>query len=82
VAGRLDGLLLANEGKAARDRLPLIRLSEESRGLGCDGSYDAVWGHTKVWLAAQLLHLVGHRGPRPSTGKPLFRGFAEVLLPA
>jgi hypothetical protein len=35
-------LLLANEGKAARERLTLIRLFEELRGLGYDGGYDAV----------------------------------------
>ena len=31
---QLDELLLANEGKAARERLTLIRLFEELRGLG------------------------------------------------
>ena len=31
---RLDQVLLANEGKAARERLTLIRLFEELRGLG------------------------------------------------
>jgi transposase len=35
-------LLLANEGKASRERLTLIRLFEELRGLGYDGGYDAV----------------------------------------
>ena len=34
--------LLANEGKAARERLTLIRVFEELRGLGYDGGYDAV----------------------------------------
>ena len=32
--GQLDGLLLANEGKAARERLTLIRIFEELRSLG------------------------------------------------
>ena len=31
---QLDGLLLANEGKAARERLTLIRIFEELRALG------------------------------------------------
>jgi hypothetical protein len=31
---RLDGLLLANEEKAARERLTLIRVFDELRGLG------------------------------------------------
>jgi hypothetical protein len=35
-------LLLANEGKASRERLTLIRLFEELRALGYDGGYDAV----------------------------------------
>ena len=39
---KLDQLLLANEGKASRERLTLIRLFEELRELGYDGGYDAV----------------------------------------
>ena len=39
---QLDELLLANEGKAARERLTLIRIFEELRGLGYEGRYDAV----------------------------------------
>src|ERR1700723_2015299 len=39
---KLDQLLLANEGKTSRERLTLIRLFEELRGLGYDGGYDAV----------------------------------------
>ena len=37
----LDQLLLTNEGKAARERLTLIRLFEELRGIGYGGGYDA-----------------------------------------
>ena len=40
--GRLDALLLENEDKPSRERLTLIRLYEELRGVGYDGSYDAV----------------------------------------
>jgi hypothetical protein len=40
--GQLDGLLLANEGRSARERLTLIRIFEELRALGYEGSYDAV----------------------------------------
>src|SRR6202521_4977934 len=47
--GQLDGLLLANEGKAARERLTLIRIFEELRGLGYEGSYDAVRRYAKAW---------------------------------
>src|SRR4051794_4589267 len=38
---KLDQLLLANEGKASRERLTLIRLFEELRGCGYEGGYDA-----------------------------------------
>ena len=46
---RLDALLLANDGKAARERLTLIRLFETLRGLGYDGSYDAVRRYARSW---------------------------------
>src|SRR5438128_7853330 len=46
---QLDALLLANEGKAARERLTLIRIFEELRGLGYEGSYDAVRRYAKKW---------------------------------
>jgi transposase len=39
---QLDELLLANEDKAARERLTLIRLFEELRNRGYGGGYDAV----------------------------------------
>jgi hypothetical protein len=38
----LDAMLLVNEGKAARERLTLIRIFEELRGLGYEGGYDSV----------------------------------------
>jgi hypothetical protein len=47
---QLDGL--ANEGKAARKRLSLIRFYEELRGLGYDGGYDAVRRYAKAWRVA------------------------------
>src|SRR4051794_22584200 len=46
---QLDALLLANEAKAARERLTLIRMFEELRGLGYEGSYDAVRRYAKKW---------------------------------
>ena len=45
----LDELLLANESKAPRERLTLIRLFETLRGLGYGGSYDAVRRYARTW---------------------------------
>src|SRR5215468_2990612 len=45
----LDQLLLANEAKTSRERLTLIRIYEELRGRGYDGSYDAVRRYAKRW---------------------------------
>lgn len=39
---RLDDLLAENETKPSRERLTWIRLFEELRELGCEGSYDTV----------------------------------------
>jgi transposase len=50
---RLDGLLLANEEKPARERLTLIRVFEELRRLGYEGGYDAVRRYARVWRAAR-----------------------------
>src|SRR6201746_2183217 len=46
---KLDQLLLANEGKASRERLTLIRLFEELRGCGFGGGYDAVRRYARRW---------------------------------
>ncbi|MBN9023900.1 MAG: IS21 family transposase [Rhizobiales bacterium] len=45
----LDRLLAGNEAKPARERLTLIRLFEELRGLGYDGGYDAVRRYARGW---------------------------------
>ena len=46
---RLDLLLLENDGKPARERLTLIRVFEELRGLGYEGGYDAVRRYARAW---------------------------------
>src|SRR5271168_2990388 len=46
---RLDGLLTANEAKPHRERLTLIRVFEELRGLGYEGGYDAVRRYARGW---------------------------------
>jgi hypothetical protein len=45
---RLRVFVLANESKAAREYLTLIRVFEELRALGYDGSHDAVQRYTKA----------------------------------
>src|SRR5947209_626115 len=46
---RLDELLTANEAKASRERLTLIRVFEALRGLGYEGGYDAVRRYARTW---------------------------------
>ena len=45
----LDQLLKANEGKAHRERLTLIRIFEALRGQGYGGGYDAVRRYARSW---------------------------------
>ena len=48
---QLEGVLLASAGKPARERLTLIRIFEELRAVGYEGSYDAVRRYAKRWRA-------------------------------
>src|SRR5271169_6851464 len=50
---QLDEMLLANEGKPGRERLTLIRVFEELRGLGYEGGYDSVRRYAKAWRVAR-----------------------------
>jgi transposase len=50
----LDRILAGNEAKAARERLTLIRVFEELRGLGYDGGYDAVRRYARSWRQDQV----------------------------
>src|SRR5260370_7574187 len=45
----LDRMLASNEAKPSRERLTLIRIFEALRGLGYEGSYDAVRRYAKRW---------------------------------
>ena len=45
----IERFLAANEGKLSRERLTLIRIYEELRALGYDGSYDAIRRYAKGW---------------------------------
>lgn len=49
----LGRLLMANEGKPARERLTLIWIFEELRGRGYEGSYDAVRRYARGWRREQ-----------------------------
>ena len=51
-APELDELLAANAAKSAREQLTLIRIFEELRGLGYQGSYDAIRRYARKWRAA------------------------------
>lgn len=46
---QVDQFLQANEGKQSRERLTLIRIYEELRTLGFEGSYDSVRRYAKAW---------------------------------
>jgi hypothetical protein len=46
---RLDQILSANANKPSRERLTLIRIFEELRGLGYEGGYDAVRRYARAW---------------------------------
>ena len=47
--GQLEQFLSSNAGKPSRERLTLIRIFEELRGLGYEGGYDAVRRFAKAW---------------------------------
>ena len=49
----LDSLLSANAKAPRRDRLTLIRIYEDLRNRGYDGSYDAVRRYAAKWRKAQ-----------------------------
>src|SRR5262245_26211751 len=50
--GELDRLLGANAEAPARERLTLVRIFEELRALGYEGSYDAVRRYANAWAKA------------------------------
>ena len=49
----LDRMLAANEARPSRERLTLIRIFEELRGLGYAGGYDAVRRYARGWQREQ-----------------------------
>src|SRR6202142_2819143 len=57
-SAELDRLLAANESKAARERLTLIRLFEELSGLGYAGGYDAVRRYARGWQRERSASMV------------------------
>src|SRR6266550_863513 len=67
---QLDELLLANEWKAARERLTLIRLFEELRGRGYGGGYDAVRRYAGRWSKERGQSTAGGQGGAGIVGVP------------
>ena len=59
----LDRLLETNADAPARERLTLIRVFEELRGLGYEGGYDAVRRYARRWA----------RGAFGATATPMSR---------
>jgi transposase len=51
----LDRLLSSNGARPARERLTLIRIFEELRGLGYEGGYDAVRRYAKSWRKERVV---------------------------
>ena len=49
----LDRMLATNDARPARERLTLIRVVEELRGLGYEGGYDAVRRYARGWQRDQ-----------------------------
>ena len=49
----LERILVANAAKPARERLTLMRVFEELRGLGYQGGYDAVRRYARSWHREQ-----------------------------
>ena len=47
--GQLEQCLDSHVGNASRERLTLIRIFEELRGLGYEGGYDAVRRFARHW---------------------------------
>jgi len=45
----LDRLLAVNAGRASRERVTLLRIFEDLRGLGYEGGYDAVRRYAAAW---------------------------------
>jgi transposase len=46
---QLEAMLASNAAKPGRERLTLIRIFEELRGLGYEGGYDAVRRYARSW---------------------------------
>ena len=51
--GELDRLLEANAARGSREKLALMQVYEELRGLGYDGGYDAVRRYAAGWRRVQ-----------------------------
>ena len=57
--GELNRLLAVNAARASRERLTVMQVFEELRGLGYDGGYDAVRRYAASWKREQGSFLSG-----------------------
>ena len=55
----LDRMLAVNSARSVRERLTLIRLFEDLRGLGYEGGYDAVRRYARGWQREQTSRSAG-----------------------
>jgi hypothetical protein len=76
---RLESLLEENEGKSAREQLTLIRLYEELRGFGYEGSYAAVRPLLTPRLARRAALTAGSEArPSPAGERPALHVNARI----
>lgn len=81
--GELDRLLEVNAARGSREKLALMQVYEELRGLGYEGSYDAVRRYAAGWKRAQGSGTAAAFVPllfAPGEGVPFQRRLTRELM--